>query len=458
MRLSSIGQNPCGPLAGVRDRDRRPCEGNSQASATRPVASARTASRPSRDADARPRRSVRSISHCATPERGSAASPNGCAMISVSIGHREGLRFFLRVAGRSTSMKGIKRSNLSCRTLLICFVLMGTPMAARSDTLEDSAKELARKIAAVLPPREGVAVDIQNVSTLTPEEVGRVSRTFTGSLQDSGFSVTFNGTGAKHVHVTLSENVKGFLWSAEISPGDASRIVFLVVPRSLENRMASNAMPITLRSEKFWEGQEQILDAVEVTIANDVGALFLLEPDGLVIRKTGADSSFKIEIPTARFATRIPFGSIQGENMCRVLEFSPCVTAMLDGQICTIALETRTVGECHYPGPLGARDTPGPIVFFRPSYPPGRSVPFTAMFSQCGAEIEFGTGAGDYTQPDSVQAFEWRGVTYVPLSNELSFPGPVMALQVGDRVPTAIVRNLETGNYEAYRLVITCSK
>jgi hypothetical protein len=58
MTVSSIGQNPCGPLAGNRDRDRRPCEGSSKASATRPVAIARTAfqshlRRWSWDADAR---------------------------------------------------------------------------------------------------------------------------------------------------------------------------------------------------------------------------------------------------------------------------------------------------------------------------------------------------------------------------------------------------------------------
>jgi hypothetical protein len=43
--LSPTGQNPCGPLAGNRDRDRRPCEGFPHVSATRPVASARSASR-----------------------------------------------------------------------------------------------------------------------------------------------------------------------------------------------------------------------------------------------------------------------------------------------------------------------------------------------------------------------------------------------------------------------------
>jgi hypothetical protein len=52
VKLSSTGQNPCGPLAEIRDRDRRPCEGFFGTSAARPVASARTASRPSRDAAA----------------------------------------------------------------------------------------------------------------------------------------------------------------------------------------------------------------------------------------------------------------------------------------------------------------------------------------------------------------------------------------------------------------------
>jgi hypothetical protein len=53
LRLSSIGQNPCGPLAGNRDRDRRPCEEFPNASAARPVANAQTASRDYRGAEVR---------------------------------------------------------------------------------------------------------------------------------------------------------------------------------------------------------------------------------------------------------------------------------------------------------------------------------------------------------------------------------------------------------------------
>jgi hypothetical protein len=75
-RLRSAGQNPCGPLAGSRDRDRRPCEGFPNASATRPVASARTASRLSRDADARSWVLVAQISVC------------GFRLCAIAKGHR----------------------------------------------------------------------------------------------------------------------------------------------------------------------------------------------------------------------------------------------------------------------------------------------------------------------------------------------------------------------------------
>ena len=350
------------------------------------------------------------------------------------------------------------RSKFSFCTLLFIFVLAATPIATLGDTLDDSARELARKIAAALPTGENVSCEIRNISSLRSDEAQRIEQALTADLQNNGVPTQTTGSAKVNIVVTLSENLKNFVWTAEIHHGDTSQVLLTTGPRPHENRAASSAMPMTLRSEKFWEGPEQILDAFEETTVNDAGTLFLLLPDGLVVRKKGADSSFKIAIPLAQAATRTPFGWVAGENACRPLEFSPCVALILNGYTCAIALEIHALGECHQPGPLGARDPMPPLVFFHPNYPPGRSKPFSVMSIHCGAQIEFGTGTGDYTQPDSVQAFEWRGAAYVPLSNELSFPGPVMALHVVDRAPTAIVRNLETGNYEAYRLSITCAQ
>jgi hypothetical protein len=375
-------------------------------------------------------------------------------MIFRSVDRRVVFFFVPRATGRSTPMTGTDRSKLSYRTILILFVLLGAPMAARSDSLEDSARDMARMIAATLPQREDVSVEIQNLSMLTTKEVDRFSHAFFGVLQDLGFNLLHGG--AIHVSVTLSENVKGFLWSAEISQGDATRVILKAVPRTSEDRPISNSMPILLRGEQFWEGPEQILDAIEVTTSKDGDTLLLLQQDGLIIRKKNDNSSFKVEIPAAQVATRTPFGSVQGENACRLLEFSPCVVVTLNWYICTIALETRTIGECHVDGPPSGRDYRYiPNLFVSHTFPQGRSE-FTEMSGHCGRQIQFATGTGDYTQPDSVQAFEQQWDTFDPLSDELSFPGPVMALHVTDRVPTAIVRNLQTGNYEAYRISVTC--
>jgi hypothetical protein len=364
--------------------------------------------------------------------------------------------FVPHAAGRSILMTGIDRSNLSYRFILILFVLLGAPMSARSGTLEDSARDLANKIATILHSPEDVAFEIQNLSALTPRQVGRVSQSVLSGLQESGFKISSNAPGITRVSVTLSENVKGFLWSAEISRGGVLRVLLTEVPAIFEDRPVSNSMPILLRGEKFWVGPEQILDAMELTTSNNAGTLLLLQPDGLIIRKKDADSSFKVEIPAAYVATRIPNGSIQSENACQVLEFSPCVVVILNWHICTIALQTLTVGECHVEAMPSGRDFPYiPNLFVPRTFPPDRSE-FTEMSGHCGTHVRFATGTGDYTQPDSVQAFEEQWSTFDPLSDVLSFPGPVVALHVTDRIPTAIVRNLQTGNYEAYRISITC--
>ena len=169
MRLNSTGKNPCGQLAGIRDRDRRPCEGFSKAGVTQPVVSARAASRLCRGADVRSAWSInRTDTLCAMHWRGSAFLPCGCAMISCSVGKRVALVFVPRMAGRSTPMTGTDRSNLSYRTILIFFVLLGAPMAAPCSTLDDSAKELAGKIAAAVPVGENTSIVMRNISSLPP--------------------------------------------------------------------------------------------------------------------------------------------------------------------------------------------------------------------------------------------------------------------------------------------------
>jgi hypothetical protein len=259
MRSNSAGQNPCGPLAPPRDRDRRPCEGSSEAGATRPAVRARAAPRNHqkwfRGAEAR-------LASC---EPAGEARANVYAMIPASAAERvpqPATRYF---SGGRAPMLFIRRLNLSRRALLWLLIVLAAPLGAPAATLEESARELARKIAGNLPAQEKVLLEIRNTSSLSPIQVAQVEKALDGELQNSVVLASTEGEASARVAVTLSENIKELLWAAEVRQGDARRTVLLAVQRSGEGGVSTTAAPIALRADRFWEGPERILDAAEVS-------------------------------------------------------------------------------------------------------------------------------------------------------------------------------------------------
>src|SRR5882672_2857923 len=205
-----------------------------------------------------------SDTHCARPRQRTKDLSKGCAIISDSLGRRAKYIFVFREARRNTPMMAANRLSLSSRAILFLLVLIGTPSAARSSILEDSAKELARKIAAALPAQENVSCEIRNISSLQPDEVAEIEKAFKTELQDRGVRLSSSSGGAIRVAITLSENFRDFVWTGEIHKADTSQVILIAAERPSENRAFSSAMSMTIHSEKFWKGPEHILDASEV--------------------------------------------------------------------------------------------------------------------------------------------------------------------------------------------------
>jgi len=361
-----------------------------------------------------------------------------------------------REARRSTPMMAADRSTLSCRAILFLFVSLGLPSLARPATLEDSAKELAREIAVALPPQENVSYEIRNISSLQPGEVARIEQSLKAELQESGVRLTSSGAEITVV-VTLSENIKNLVWTGEIHKGDASQVVLIAPERSSENRAFSKAMPVTIRSEKFWEGPERILDAGEVSNGAGKSWLVLLLQDGLRIQDKQTGSASKIEITSVQSASRDPWGNLNFDPVGNTIAF------FLSPRVCTMNLETPDLSGCATAegtsaGPLPRRF---PVMFdlSPPGSPPPGKGTVIEMRPVCGGASQFlATGARDYTQTDSVQVFQTESTGAVAVSTELDFPGPITALHAIAETPRAVVRNLATGNYEAYRLSLSCGQ
>jgi hypothetical protein len=394
--------------------------------------------------------------HCAKLPQRSRALPVACAMISSRLGRRAEFYFAFREARRSTPMMAADRSTLSFRAILFLVVSLGLPTLARPGTLEDSAKELAEKIAAALPAQENVSCEIRNLSSLQPGEAARIEQSLKAELQERGVRLTNSGAEITVV-VTLSENYKDLVWTGEIHKGDYSQVVLVPADRSSENHAFSKAMPVTIRSEKFWEGPERILDAGEVSNGAGKSWLVLLLPDGLRIQDKQTGSASTLEITSVQSASRDPWGNLNFDPVGITIAF------FLSPRVCSVNLETPDLNGCP-PGEGSAGGSlPSRFPMMFDLSPPGPSPPgkgtVIEMRPVCGGANQFfATGARDYTQTDSVQVFQTESTGAIAVSAELDFPGPITALHAVSDAPRAVVRNLATGNYEAYRLFFSCAQ
>jgi hypothetical protein len=391
--------------------------------------------------------------HCAKPPVPHQAVPHRCAILLLGPNPREERSPALRDSRSALLMTFADRSTPSLRATLAFLFFLSAPNLVRCGQLDDAAHDLARKIAVVIPAHANVSYEIRNSSSLRPDDVAKIGQEITTDLQARGFSVSAAGDAQIKLIVTLSESWRDFVWIASILGADTSENVIVAVPRLAAESASGSAMRATLRAEKFWEGPERILDAVQGTGPDGRTTItVLLLADKLEVQEPAG----KFEVPVARPLARDPIGKLSSVEV-------GAPTWFLGPQgLCKVDLDMRGSPECpandgidapitgRYPMMLDLRPGgPGPA---------GKGMELTVS-TACGGSSQFlATSDRDDTQTDTVQVFETETSGPVAISAELDFPGPVLALHSAPDASRAVVRNLTTGNYEAYRLSVSCGK
>ncbi|HET9321323.1 MAG TPA: hypothetical protein VFO27_16155, partial [Bryobacteraceae bacterium] len=95
---------------------------------------------------------------------------------------------------------------------------------------DETARALARKIAALLEPREAVMLGFTSVASASPSEAG-AREAIERELRALGVNTAGVGQAGAVVTVTFSENIRGSLWAAEIRRGDAREVVIEERPK-----------------------------------------------------------------------------------------------------------------------------------------------------------------------------------------------------------------------------------
>ncbi len=168
---------------------------------------------------------------------------------------------------------------LKTRLLLLVALLALSLSQAQATNWKQPVGLLARKIAALTGPGE-VQIMLHNRSSLEPDEVSQIGALLKLDLRAADVSQG-GANSATQVTVTLSENVQGGLWVAQVQEGTDVQVAML--PVELATRTADAVAPtIRLKHTVVIQEPDPVLDA-QLIADESAKLLVVLEENRILV-------------------------------------------------------------------------------------------------------------------------------------------------------------------------------
>jgi hypothetical protein len=345
--------------------------------------------------------------------------------------------------------------------------------------MTDAAFQLAARISSLLPKRAPISLEAQTLTQLSPAEWLSFRRLLQDELRKSGIS-TAETPPDPHVRVTLSEDARGLLFVAEVSSGDNRQIAMLPwnVPSSAQPKPR-----ISLTKKPLWTEAEPILDILMVDSGSQ---MLVLSSDRLasyrsIENKWTASATASLVLP--RPLPRDPRGRLEA-TADGFRAFLPAATCQgtLQPELrlkCVNGTETWRDTQEHWIADRNTLESDAVKFPFlasasglfvmadgrvqdRSGQPvsgvEGWGSDIAATLDPCGSAVAIIASAN--ADREELRVFEVANGQAAPASNPLPLPGPVTALWQSEALgeATLVVRNLQTGQYEASRLGVACTE
>lgn len=337
-------------------------------------------------------------------------------------------------------------------------VFAGTSFAKLPSEWNDAVRGLAEKIAAAAAPAHSLALDAKNNSMLSAADASAVCAALAAELTRRHFTILPFASPSRadaKVKLSLGNGGDGFVWVAEVRRGTENEAqVIMVSPPVLADRSPGNfeSSPGFLQRQ-VWQQPEKFLDFALLP-AGHPGAshLVILEPDRLAFYAPG-ESQWQLQR-----AVHIPHVAPWPRDLVGHIDV-PAGTVSLPGVNCEGDFERPETLQCTVAAKEKGLATPADAEHLEIN---GRDADFVALGKVCDAlgSISLVTGAGDWTEPDELRAYDTEGSGGYPVDIDLtlSFAGPILAHFVSDDGKSAriVSRNLQTGMYEASIVSIIC--
>jgi hypothetical protein len=399
-------------------------------------------------------------------------------------------------------------SSLGALCAALALLLHPWPGTAWAADWDSSEQQLATKIIAVTGSGPA-AMEINNRSSLGPNDVDDIRRGLTAELSSRGLKWASADSAAFSIEVSLSENVQQYVWVAEVRKGASDPTVLMVSTSRSNAGPARDTAGSTLRKTLLWSSDTQILDAVVVGPQR----MAVLYPGQLQFYRLQTDrwvEDQSFPVPHSRVWPRDLRGRL-------VLNKDRSVEAHLPGIVCQSSVVGPLSVSCREdddPWPIGTDQyslkaffaqsrnfftgvlSPGignqsafPPFYSAAPAPPDHGTRWAvaavdgrihildsgsdlvapklnwgsdiaAIKSSCGLRWQILATDSGSTGEDAVRAYEMPGRDAIAVGQAVSFPGSITSLWTApeDNGAVAVAHNSETGKYEAYLLTMACSQ
>jgi hypothetical protein len=390
---------------------------------------------------------------------------------------------------------------------LLLLVLLQASLAWAGDW-QAPAGQLAEKIAAIAGPG-AVGVTVLNRSSLTSAEAEEIRGTLLSELASFGVQSVASDQAATTVQVSLSENLRSYLWVAEIHQGTSQPVVAMVTVPGRPAGAERSYTPLTIQQSLLWSDEERILDVA--VINGNPPNMIVLESERIALLRWN-NGQWQPEQSLSLAHVRPWPRDLRGRL---ILPKDHLFDAYLPGVDCRSSVSpplTVVCDDSDDPWPLtgsqrdlsaffsaarnfftGAlspgiqKNTVAPPFFSAAPLPRNQYTlwalaavdghlhlldgmtdqtlteqrwgsDIASVRSQCGLGWQMLATSNEQGPTDEVRAFEIPDREPVPVSSAVKFDGPITALWAASDSTTviAVSHNSATGHYEAYRLSIAC--
>ena len=307
---------------------------------------------------------------------------------------------------------------------------------------------LADKIAAVTKRGESLSLEVKNISSLSAADVDGLHDVLVTDLSRRNRRITKESSADGILRVTFSESADGYVWVAEIPDGAKENVVMISVTAPNQKASRQDA-PFTLRRKLIWEQEAKIVDfGILAEDSTGEGSMLIVLDAGKLSFYRAQDKDWKLAREITIEHPRPPQRDMRGRVDMQAGE------AQLPDAECAGDFRHPESVICTTIEPPAGLEIPRQLIAVQ-----GRNVEDYAVLAPfCDdSPLTLVTGQGDWTEPDSIQAYVGKD-SENPASSKIQFLGPVLELRrsADGKSARAVSRNLKTGMYEASIVSVSC--